>query len=129
MGTVFELVIAVLLPTVVGGAAVLLVRTCRWRSARRPALVGASLESIGADLRRLHAQLDATETAARLPGKGLRIRAIRAAYLDALRDACARVNVPTPVTRPGAPVPLTEIYRVEAALRRHGLDVRAGSRG
>ena len=44
------------------------------------------------------------------------------AYLDLLRDACDRLDVsPLP---PGDVVPQAEIYRVEAGLRRSGLDVR-----
>src|SRR5450756_2569890 len=59
----------------------------RWRQARRAA----------ADLRRLHAELDATETRDGLMAKQHRVRALRAAYQDALSTACERLGVaPTP---------------------------------
>ena len=48
---------------------------------------------------------------------------MRGAYLDALRDACARLGVSPP---PGGDrARQADIYRAEAALRERGLDVRA----
>ena len=50
------------------------------------------------------------------------MQALRGAYLDALATACQRLEVGP---RPGGDeAPLAEIYRVEAALRQRGLDVR-----
>jgi len=62
------------------------------------------------------------ETRSDLPAKNLRLRAIRAAYLDTLTSACQRLGV-TPPPR-GGRVRQADIYRVEAALRQRGLDVR-----
>jgi hypothetical protein len=117
---------AAALPTLIGGAAIVLVRVARWPGwHRRAPAPPRPIEQVAAQLRRLHADLDTTEAALRTPGKGIRTRASRAAYVDLLREACARLEVPPP----GAgPVRLTEIYRVEAALRTRGLDVRAPAR-
>ena len=117
------LVVAVALPTGCGCAWVYGRRLAGWlgERRRRPTL-DPPIERVGADLRRLHALLDATENAPDLPGKHVRCAATRAAYLDALETACRQLDVPPPA---GRPVPRTEIYRVEAELRRLGLDVRA----
>jgi len=67
------------------------------------------------------------ETRTDLPAKNLRLRALRAAYVDALNDACCRLDVTPPGGAAGArpgDVRQAEIYRVEAALRQRGLDVR-----
>jgi len=49
------------------------------------------------------------------------VRALRGAYLDALSAACRRhAGGPTP----GDGAPPAELYRVEAALRQRGRDVR-----
>ena len=61
-----------------------------------------------------------TETAP-TSGQGIRLRAVRGAYLDLLRAACERLDVTPPPPR--GPPPQAEIYRVEAALRERGLDV------
>ena len=83
------------------------------------------------DLRRLRAELEAMETRTDLTAKGARLRALRAAYLDALGSACRRLGVSPPAggdpRHPGR-VRLSEIYRVESALRERGLDVREGAR-
>ena len=52
----------------------------------------------------------------------MRLKALRGAYVDALSTACQRLEVSPPGG--GDRAPLTEIYRVEAALRQRGLDVR-----
>jgi hypothetical protein len=124
VGTAIELTVAILLPTAVGYALIGTVRGRRWIADRRRPLPDVPVERLGADLCRLHAQLDATENAAGLFAKNLRRNAVRAAYLDVLSDACRRVGVPPPVAAANASVPLAEIYRAEAALRTHGLDVR-----
>jgi hypothetical protein len=98
-----------------------------WRAAQRLGegrRVAPSPEPIGqlaADLRRLRAELEDTETRAGLIAKYHRVQALRGAYLDALSAACQRLDVAPP---PGDGAPLAEIYRVEAALRQRGLDVR-----
>ena len=80
------------------------------------------LERLEADLRRLRAELEDTETRAGLTAKHHRVQALRGAYLDALRTACQRLEVTPP---PGGDrASQAEIYRVEAALRQRGLDVR-----
>ena len=57
------------------------------------------IERVRANLVRLRAQLEAMETRTDLPAKNLRLRALRAAYVDALCDACQRLDVSPP---PGA---------------------------
>jgi hypothetical protein len=86
----------------------------------------APIEQVRANLVRLRAQLEAMETRSDLPAKNLRLRALRAAYVDALVEACERLDVSPPAgarTRPES-VPQSDIYRMEAALRERGLDVR-----
>jgi len=79
------------------------------------------IDQLAADLRRLRADLEDAETRAGLTAKYHRVQALRGAYLDALSAACQRMGVGPP---PGDGTPLAEIYRVEAALRQRGLDVR-----
>lgn len=88
--------------------------------ARRKAPPPVPTARLAADLRRLRTELSDTETRAELVAKQHRVRALRAAYLDTLTTACQRLGVSPP--GPGASV--AEIYRVEAALRQRGLDVR-----
>jgi hypothetical protein len=118
-----ELIAVILLPTAIGYGLIGTARVVRWAAERRrraPAV--EPIEWIGASLRRLRAELEATETRTDLPVKSVRVRALRGAYLDTLRMACQRLEV-TPPPR-GDWVPQAEIYRVEAALRQRGLDVR-----
>ncbi len=132
MGTAAELVAVILLPTALGFGTLGGIRALRWAARRRsrpPVL--EPIERLGARLRRLRAELEDLETRSDVPHKGLRLRALRAAYLDTLATACERLGVGpadaalvTPPHSPGARVPLAEIYRVEAALRQRGLDVR-----
>jgi len=79
------------------------------------------VERLTANLRRLRAELNDTETRDGLTAKHHRVQALRGAYIDTLTAACQRLDVPPP---PGDRAPLAEIYRVEAALRQRGLDVR-----
>jgi hypothetical protein len=75
-----------------------------------------------ARLRRLRADLEATESRPGLTAKGHRLAAVRGAYLDTLREACDRAGVPPP---PGGDrARQADIYRAEAALRGRGIDVR-----
>jgi hypothetical protein len=128
--TVLELIVVILLPTGLGYALLGGVRALRWFSGSRlsrrrpPPVAGAPLERLGARLRRLRAQLDATENQMATPAKGLRLRALRAAYADVLREACERFGVSAPPADADGRIPLAEIYRAEAALRHRGLDVR-----
>jgi len=125
---VLELVIAILLPTAAGYFLIGGSRGIRWSAERRnvrryrldpPA---EPIERLRASLCRLRAELDATETSSGIPAKSMRLKALRGAYVDALSTACERLEISPP---PGGDrAPLTEIYRVEAALRQRGLDVR-----
>ena len=127
MNPPFEFAAAVALPiaaiySVIGG-----VRLLKWLADQqsRP-VVPEPIERVHANLVRLRAQLEAMETRSDLPAKNLRLRALRAAYVDALCDACQRLDVSPPAGSPAHPesVPQSDIYRVEAALRERGLDVR-----
>jgi hypothetical protein len=90
------------------------------------------IEKVAADLRRLRAQLEARENRPGLTGKGMRMGAVRIAYVQVLGVACHQLEVLPPRSGPHWHTPLAEIYRVEAQLRERGLDVRpislAGSR-
>jgi len=125
---IIELVIVVLLPTAAGYAIIAGIRGIGWsaelRNKRRYRLgpPAEPIERLRASLCRLRAELDATETNSTVPAKNLRLKALRGAYVDALCTACERLEVSPPAG--GDRAPLTEIYRVEAALRQRGLDVR-----
>jgi hypothetical protein len=125
---IIELVMVILLPTAVGYAIIGGFRGIGWSSERwhrrrhRLAAPAEPIERLGASLRRLRAELDATETRTGLTAKNMRLKALRGAYVDALSTACKRLDVSPPAG--GERAPLTEIYRVEAALRQRGLDVR-----
>jgi hypothetical protein len=117
------LVVVFLLPTAVGFGFIWAGKGITWlaeRGYRAPE--PAPMERLGADLRRLRAELETVETRTDLQAKGLRLRALRGAYLDALVTACQRLDVSPPPS--GEHVPQAEIYRVEAALRERGLEVR-----
>jgi hypothetical protein len=118
--------LAVLLPTIVGYAAVLGVRA--WRrvaeSRRRPP-PPEPIDRLTTRLQRLRAELEATENTPRGPARQHKLRAIRGAYLDVLATACDRVEVPPP---PGGDrARQADIYRAEAALRQRGIEVQATS--
>jgi hypothetical protein len=92
---------------------------------RRPAAASSlPIEKVAADLRRLRAQLEARENRPGLAGKGMRMGAVRTAYVQVLGVACAQLEVAPPKTGAHWHTPLAEIYRVEAQLRERGLDVR-----
>ena len=123
MNTAIELILAFLLPTAAGFASIGGVRALRWAEERRCRPPAAEpIERLRANLRRLRAELEATETRSDVPAKALRLRALRDAYLETLAAACQRLEVSLPPR--GDQVPQAEIYRVEAALRQRGLDVR-----
>ncbi len=128
MNTATELILAFLLPTMAGFALIGGVRALRWAEERRcrpPA--PEPIDRLSANLRRLRAELEATETRSDVPAKALRLRALRSAYLDTLTVACQRLEVSPPPC--GDRVPQAEIYRAEAALRQRGLDVREDASG
>ena len=84
------------------------------------------IEELRANLVRLRAQLEDMETRTDQPAKNLRVRALRMAYVDALVGACQRLGVSPPADARAHPdkVRQSDIYRMEAALRERGLDVR-----
>jgi hypothetical protein len=89
---------------------------------RRKAPPPEPADHLEARLRRLRAQLETTEASPGITAKNHRVTAVRGAYLDTLRDACARLDVSPP---PGGDRPRqADVYRAEAALRARGLDVR-----
>ena len=108
--------------SLIGGA-----RLLKWLSEQqsRPQ-APEPIERVRANLVRLRAQLEDMETRSDQPAKNLRIRALRAAYVDALIEACQRLDVTPPVGARARPeiVKQSDIYRMEAALRERGLDVR-----
>jgi hypothetical protein len=118
-----ELGIAILLPTAAGYAIIVAVRgirRARQSSYKPPPAV--PLDRLAARLQRLRAELEQTETQSGGVAKSHKIRAIRGAYVDLLCEACTRLEVPPPAG--GDRAKLTDIYQVEAELRRRGLDVR-----
>jgi len=124
MGKLALLAFAVLLPTLVGGAILAAVRGCRWLAALRQGRPQPAepVDRIAARLRRLRAELEATENQPGGTARRHHIVALRGAYLDTLGSACRRFGVSPPAG--GDQARQSEIYRVEAALREHGLDVR-----
>jgi hypothetical protein len=119
------------LPTAAGFALVGAWRAVRWLGevrcrARFRALPPEPIERLQADLRRLRAELEETETRSGLTAKHHRVQALRGAYADTLSAACRRLDISPP--RGGDRAPQAEIYRVEAALRQRGLDVRQEAR-
>ena len=116
------------MPTALGFALIGAWRAARWLAearyrARFQALPPEPIERLEADLRRLRAELEDTETRSGLTAKHHRVQAVRGAYLDALAAACRRLDISPP--RGGDRASQAEIYRVEAALRQGGLEVRA----
>src|ERR1700761_4741706 len=114
------------MPTAVGFALIGAWRASRWLAepryrARFQALPPEPIERLEADLRRLRAELEDTETRVALTAKHHRVQALRGAYTDALTAACERLDVTPPAG--GDRAAQAEIYRVEAELRQRGLDV------
>ena len=131
MSPVAEFLFAAALPTLAGFALMYAWRGAGWlgqaRASRRAkTLQPEPLERLQADLRRLRAKLEDTETRSGLTAKHHRVQALRGAYLDTLSAACLRLDVSPPSG--GDRAAQAEIYRVEAALRRRGLDVRQDTR-
>lgn len=122
MSPVAELVLALALMPASGYALIGAWRAAQWLAeARRKPPPPVPAERLAADLRRLRAELEETETSSGMTAKRHRVRAVRGAYVDTLAVACQRLGVDPPG---GDDAPLAELYRVEAALRERGLDVR-----
>jgi hypothetical protein len=116
------LVIALVLLPAAGCALVGGWRVACWlEERRRKAPAAESLADLAADLRRLRAELEDTETRAGLTAKYHRVEALRGAYLDVLATACRRMDVSPPPG--GGHATQADIYRTEAALRQRGLAV------
>lgn len=127
MNPVLAYLLLFALPTAVGFALIGAWRAARWLAearyrARFQALPPEPIERLQADLRRLRSELEDTETRSGLTAKHHRVQAVRGAYLDALSTACLRLDISPP--RGGDRASQAEIYRVEAALRHGGLEVR-----
>ncbi|HTZ43884.1 MAG TPA: hypothetical protein VMB79_08460 [Jatrophihabitans sp.] len=89
---------------------------------------GPSIERVAADLRRLRRQLEARENQPGSTGKGMKMGAVRVAYVETLCTACRQLEVRPPERVGRLQTPLAEIYRVECELRSRGLDVRTPGR-
>jgi hypothetical protein len=117
------LALALALPTLAGFALVLSVRGYRQLAeARLRPPPAEPVDRIAERLQRLRAELDAAECRQRGTAKRHHVVAARGAYVDMLSSACERLGVRPPAG--GDRAGQAEIYRVEAALREHGLDVR-----
>ena len=123
----FEFALAIALPiaavySLIGGE-----RLLKWISEQQTqAPAPDPIQQLRADLVRLRAELEAMETRSDLVAKNLRLQALRAAYLDVLHDACRRLEVSLPPGLQARQVSVrqSDIYRIEAALREHGIEVR-----
>lgn len=127
MNPVLAYLLLFALPTAVGFALIGAWRAARWLAearyrARFQALPPEPIERLQADLRRLRSELEDTETRSGLTAKHHRVQAVRGAYLDTLSAACRRLDISPPLG--GDRASQAEIYRVEAALRQGGLEVR-----
>ena len=127
MGAVMLWVLVLFIPTLAFGGVLSGLRV--WRRAddrarqiRADRAPAEPMEQVEARLRRLRAELEAMENQPGGTAKRHRIVAVRGAYLDCLTSACERFGVSPPAG--GDQARQAEIYRVEAALRGHGLDVR-----
>ena len=117
------LVFALVLPTLAGFAIVLSVHGYhRFAEARLRPPSAEQVDRIAERLRRLRAELEAAERSQRRTAKRHHVLAARGAYIDTLSYACERLGLSPPAG--GDRAGQAEIYRVEAAMREHGLDVR-----
>lgn len=82
------------------------------------------IERVTSDLRRLRYRLELRENVPGTTGKGMKMGALRRAYVEVLCTACRQLEVEPPQQIGQLQTPLSEIYRVEAELRTRGLDVR-----
>ena len=127
MSPPFEFAAAIALPiaavyALIGGG-----RLLKWLSEQQSRPQSPEpIEQLRANLVRLRALLEDMETRTDQPAKNLRVRALRAAYVDRLIDACQRLDVSPPAGARAHPesVRQSDIYQMEAALLQRGLDVR-----
>ena len=127
MSPPFEFAAAIALPiaavyALIGGG-----RLLKWLSEQQSRPESPEpIEQLRANLVRLRALLEDMETRSDQPAKNLRVRALRAAYVDRLIDACQRLDVSPPTGARAHPesVRQSDIYQMEAALLARGLDVR-----
>jgi len=97
-----ELGLVVMIPTAVGYGLIFSLRGIHWAVERWPrprAPVPEPIERLTATLRRLRAELESLETRTGVPNKHLRLRALRAAYMDVLGTA-ADLGTARPATGP-----------------------------
>jgi hypothetical protein len=122
------LLLLLCLPFLVDGVIAFVRTQCEQIAAQRhPAgLESHSIERVAADLRRLRSQLELRENRPGSTGKGLKMAAVRRAYVEVLSAACRQLDVRPPQQSGQLETPMAEIYRVESELRTRGLDVRAG---
>jgi hypothetical protein len=126
MNPPFEFALAIALPIAAVYSVIGAGRLLKWISEQQARDTAPEpIQQMRANLVRLRAELEATETRSDLVAKNLRLRALRAAYIDALNDACERLDISPPGTRV-RPEDLrqSDIYRIEALLRERGLEVR-----
>jgi hypothetical protein len=122
-----ELGLVVMIPTAAGYGLIFSARGIRWAAERWPRPRPPEPEPIDrltATLRRLRAELESLETKTGVPNKHLRLRALRAAYLDVLGTACQQLAVTPPRGTGAQPFVQADVYRVESELRERGVDVR-----
>lgn len=127
MSSVVDLVLVLVLMPAAAYAIIGGVRAARWmEERRRKAPPPVPVDRLEANLRRLRAELEETETNTELHAKRFHVRAVRGAYLDTLAEACERFDV-SPL--PGDGASQADIYRTEAALAARGIDVRNRAAG
>jgi hypothetical protein len=123
MGEAGLVILAFALPTAAMYAIIVTLRGGRILARRRyQPPPPEPMQRLTSQLRRLRAELEETEGLPHGTAKNHHVRTLRGAYLDALAEACSRLGVPPPAG--GDRARQAEIYRVEAALRARGLDVR-----
>lgn len=94
-----------------------------------PVALEPPIERVAVDLRRLRRQLELRENRPGNLGKGMKMGALRSAYVEVLCTACRQLDVRPPARHGQLQTPLSEIYRVESELRSRGLDVRTPDLG
>jgi hypothetical protein len=127
MGSLMLWVLVLFIPTLAMGGILAGLRAWRLaddraRQRRADRAPAEPVEQVEMRLRRLRAELEAMENQPGGTAKRHRVLAVRGAYLDCLTSACERFAVSPPAG--GDQARQAEIYRVESALRQHGLDVR-----
>ncbi len=97
MSPVVDLILVLVLMPAAGFALIVGWRGANWLAEKRckpPA--PEPIDRLTANLRRLRAELDDTETRDGLTAKHHRVRALRGAYIDPLTAASTRLDVPPP---------------------------------